>query len=327
MIKNCVSIIIPVYNRSKQIENTIISVVNQTYKIFEVIIVDDGSTDDSFAAAQFLLDKYKINGSVEKIINSGPDIARDEGVSHANGEFITFLDSDDTWQPDFLENLIGCFLKYPETKYVFCDFLILDENNGSFYNKKSTLTKFNDLKKIELSESVFQIANNFFHYLLQEQPVFIGTFICRKTLLDEIGLTTKYIKDRIGSLEWEIILRMSRTGNILYYDKPLTNIYKHSGNLSGNFIKQTEGEIFVLNTIKKNYSLSLEDKKIITTELKNRNHSVGYSYFSIYQMKKARRYLLKSLIFGFTLSAVKYILFSIIPVPINKMLVSVRSKL
>lgn len=95
------SVIIPNYNRAGTVEVAIQSVLNQTYKDFEVIVVDDCSTDNSVS------EMSKIKSSKLKILqldkNSGAARARNYGVAHAKGELISFLDSDDYYEPEFLE--------------------------------------------------------------------------------------------------------------------------------------------------------------------------------------------------------------------------------
>lgn len=90
-----ISIIIPVYNTEKYISDCLDSILAQTYKNFEVIIIDDGSTDNSLSICNTYKEKNK-NISVLHIENSGVSAARNTGIKHAKGEFLLFVDSDDT---------------------------------------------------------------------------------------------------------------------------------------------------------------------------------------------------------------------------------------
>ena len=92
-----VSVIIPTFNSEKYISDTIISVQNQTYKNWEMLLVDDGSTDETQTIiTSFLTDKRIQFYSLEK--NSGTGVARNLGVSKAAGKYISFLDADDLWK-------------------------------------------------------------------------------------------------------------------------------------------------------------------------------------------------------------------------------------
>ena len=96
-----VSVIIPTYNRAGVIKETINSIINQTYSNFEIIIVDDGSTDNTGDIIKTFQDD-RIKYYWKK--NTGlPSKARNVGLKHVNGEFIAFLDSDDIWLPKKIE--------------------------------------------------------------------------------------------------------------------------------------------------------------------------------------------------------------------------------
>ncbi len=110
------SIIIPLYNKAPYIQKALQSIVCQTLRDFELIIIDDGSTDGSAIIAE----KYLIENHREilyKILhqqNSGVSVARNNGVAVSKGEFIAFLDADDWWEPDFLEEMDKMIAEYPD---------------------------------------------------------------------------------------------------------------------------------------------------------------------------------------------------------------------
>lgn len=98
------SVILPLFNKASYVERTIQSVLSQTFADLELIVVDDGSTDSSFAIAQ----KSMVDDSRCRIVhqeNSGVSVARNKGVTLSKGEFICFIDGDDWWAPDFLKRM------------------------------------------------------------------------------------------------------------------------------------------------------------------------------------------------------------------------------
>ena len=114
MEKNLISVIMPVYNCEKYVEQAINSVINQTYKNWELIIINDASTDASYKiVTRFNNKNIKIINS-EK--NSGAAISRNIGITNANGEYIAFLDSDDIWECSKLEQQLDFMQK---NNYVF----------------------------------------------------------------------------------------------------------------------------------------------------------------------------------------------------------------
>lgn len=107
------SVIIPLYNKEQYIKNTIDCVLSQTVTDFELIVIDDGSTDNGQAVVK------SINDSRIKLIqqrNAGVSSARNHGIREATGKYICFLDADDLWTKDFLETAESLFLKFPEAE-------------------------------------------------------------------------------------------------------------------------------------------------------------------------------------------------------------------
>ena len=100
-----VSIITPSYNSSKFIEETIASVQAQTYSHWEMLITDDGSTDNSFEIIKEICKKDS-RVKLFSIKNAGPAVARNNSIKHAKGKYLAFLDSDDLWMPEFLSTSI-----------------------------------------------------------------------------------------------------------------------------------------------------------------------------------------------------------------------------
>ncbi|WP_092093495.1 glycosyltransferase family 2 protein [Pisciglobus halotolerans] len=131
--KDCVSIIMPTYNSAKYVENAIKSVLAQSYKNFELIIVDDCSKDNT----ESIVDKYvKTDIRIKYIklgINSGPAIARNKGIDLAKGTFISFLDSDDLWFSEKLSKQIK-FMKDNEHYFTCTNYNKIDED-GNDINK------------------------------------------------------------------------------------------------------------------------------------------------------------------------------------------------
>lgn len=127
MINGLVSIITPCFNGQKYIAETIESVLAQTYEKWEMIIVDDGSTDDSMQIIEAYANKdNRIHFYKQK--NAGSSAARNTGISNANGQYIALLDADDLWRPDFLKSQIE-FMKSKNAVCVTCAYGRVDDNS------------------------------------------------------------------------------------------------------------------------------------------------------------------------------------------------------
>ncbi|GAB1404254.1 glycosyltransferase family A protein [Lentimicrobium sp.] len=145
------SVIIPTYNRSHLIKRALNSLVAQTESDWEAIIIDDGSTDDTFSAIFSLLALYP-NIYYRKVIHQGEAAARNKGIELCKGEYITFLDSDDEYRPGHLESRKKLFARFPAVNFIHGGVHII----GNPY----VPDRFNPAKQIHLRECA--IGGTFF---------------------------------------------------------------------------------------------------------------------------------------------------------------------
>lgn len=120
-----VSVVIPTYNRAYIIRDALESALVQTYRNFEIIIVDDGSSDNTREIVEsYRSDKIRY---VRHEKNRGCSAACNTGIAEATGDLVGFLDSDDCWMPEYLERQIGFFSRHPEVSAVFTDVQIVGD--------------------------------------------------------------------------------------------------------------------------------------------------------------------------------------------------------
>lgn len=145
-----VSVIIPVYNVEDYIEDTLASVLNQTYRDFEVILVDDGSVDRSIEYAERVFQKYNFNKYIIlKEKNSGQGIARNYGMDFAKGDWIFFMDSDDLLNKCTLEIMTSKLID-SQTDMVFCGFCFVEHNKKITNLEEKTTTYKYTREKLQL---------------------------------------------------------------------------------------------------------------------------------------------------------------------------------
>ena len=168
-----ISIIIPCYNAEKYIAETIQSVINQTYSNWELIIVNDGSTDGSLNIIKEFSDRDSRISFIDKI-NSGVSDSRNKGIEKANGDFIAFLDADDVWNIDFLN---WCLSKFSED-----NLLGLVHTDNQIINEKSER-----LNQINISFEGF-ILNQLLLGGVGEYIFAISSCLVKKEVFDSIGV-------------------------------------------------------------------------------------------------------------------------------------------
>ena len=118
------SVIIPLYNKAPYVKKALETVYAQTYRDYEIIVINDGSTDNSAIIAEDYLNGVEgISYQILSQQNAGVSAARNNGVAQAQGEYITFLDADDWWKPTYLERMAQLIEDYPEAGLYACNYV------------------------------------------------------------------------------------------------------------------------------------------------------------------------------------------------------------
>ncbi len=210
-----VSVIIPTYNRAATIRAAIDSVRAQTYPHLEVIVVDDGSTDETYQ----LLKSYQQERKIVYLSqgNSGPAAARNHGIKMAHGEFIAFLDADDRWLPGKLAKQLPLFAD-SDVALVYSDMQFTGAREGLY----SALLRRGYHRGSVLRE------------LLSENFVPTSSVVVRAIIFNDSGL---FLDDRyrvpIGE-DYYLWLQIARLANLDFVAEPLVEYSVHEGQLSGD---------------------------------------------------------------------------------------------
>jgi glycosyltransferase involved in cell wall biosynthesis len=172
MLKPYFSIIIPVYNKAKQLPQTLEAVLAQTFTDFEIILINDGSTDESEAVIVAFTDP-RIHYYTQK--NQGVSAARNTGIEKANATYLAFLDADDLWYPFYLETQYELIQKYPDQS-VFATAQEVAEKNRIFPKTYSILLT---------SASDFIV--NFFEASLDYAILHSSSIVLKKNVFNKVG--------------------------------------------------------------------------------------------------------------------------------------------
>lgn len=166
---NFISIIVPTYNRSSYIAESIESVLNQTYNESEIIVVDDGSTDNTYSILAPYIKTNRLRYFRQP--NTGVSSARNLGISESKGQFIAFLDSDDKWLPNHLEDLVNALATHKQTKIAFTDFSFF----GMADESGRLNAEFSQSMSRVLKEAFLRIESNIYF----SQPNLLETLFLR----------------------------------------------------------------------------------------------------------------------------------------------------
>ena len=185
-----ISIIIPLYNKEQSIVTTLQTVLKQSYQDFEIVIVNDGSTDHSVEEVKRILDPRirLIHQS-----NAGVSAARNRGIEEARGEYIAFLDADDEWKPDYLKTQYELTLKYPECSVFACNYEFKDTQG------KVTPTI---IRKLPFKDEDGILSNYFEIASCSHPPLWTSAVIVKKSAIQSIGGFPVGIKSGEDLLTW-----------------------------------------------------------------------------------------------------------------------------
>jgi glycosyltransferase involved in cell wall biosynthesis len=211
-----VSVVLPTYNRGYIIRDALASALQQSYTNFEILVIDDGSSDNTKEVVQeFGRDKVQY---IKHDWNRGCSAAYNTGIAAAKGELIAFLDSDDVWSPDYLEKLVGFLDRHPEADVAFCDTKIVSET-FTVPSLAALLGGFSRMLRDvpKAGECVFS-GRQMYVCLLEEVPVKPTAAVIRRELFAKAG---NFDEAWPSGTDWELLLRFSNCASFGYINLPL----------------------------------------------------------------------------------------------------------
>lgn len=237
-----ISVVIPTYNRIALVERAIDSVLMQSIKPFDIIVVDDGSDDGT---SEMIQKKYRSIKLVQQQ-NSGVSAARNNGIKHAKGDWIALLDSDDEWTEKKLENQVNRLIKNPD--YHFCHTNEIWIRNGVRVNQKKRHQKY---------------GGYIFDKCLDICRISPSSTLFKKNILEHVG----WFDTQLPVCEdYDLWLRITADYKILFVDEPL--IIKYGGH-TDQLSQSVEGiELFRIKSLENllaNTELSPQKKNLAIT--------------------------------------------------------------
>lgn len=227
-----VSVLIATYNCAALLPQAIDSALRQSYRDFEIIVIDDGSTDHARAVVEEYQKQYpeKIRYIYQE--NQGLAIARNTGIKAAQGGYLALLDADDIWRPDRLEKGMETIESGPGIGLVHANITRVDENGMTLS------TPLRDLKYLTgpMFENIF----------LRKADISCPTVLFRKACCDEVGLFDPRLA-RLGCEDRELWLRIARKFRIVYIDRVLALYRVRLNSMSNNQQKMLKARLYVVD--------------------------------------------------------------------------------
>ena len=229
------SVIIPTYNRKEFIVQAIDSVQKQTNIDWEICIVDDGSTDNTFEEIKHLVDDKKIRYQYQS--NAGQSVARNNAIKMSQGKYICFLDSDNMWLPDRLESAYQSITERPDVDIFYGDSITIDINGEEITRQK-----------------VKKYSGTITKELLKDNFVSMNAALAKKGCFDELGLFNE--QDRLAE-DYELWLRFSTKYSFLYVPHYMAKYRVMEDQLSTDKDKRFWANERIIKNFKINYPNAL----------------------------------------------------------------------
>jgi len=269
-----VSVIIPTYNRAHLIGRAIESVLSQTYDCFEIVIVDDASTDGTERVIKHYTDKRIRYIRSDK--NMGLGAARNIGIESARGKYIAFLDDDDLFEPRKLDVQVPILDNNPEFGFVYSDGLIFNIEEPS---------------KIELNPAVGRDSprEEFSRLFFMDPNIYVSSFLVRRACFEDVG----FFNERLAHHhDGDMFLRIALKWNVTFSDYPSTRVRNHPNRMSLDRIEMNKS---ILQSGLKILEMYPDFKEELGDDANVRiaglHYSIALAYLNKNQFKEAKKEL------------------------------------
>jgi glycosyltransferase involved in cell wall biosynthesis len=278
-----ISVVVPTYNRADLLPETLSAILGQSRPPDEVIVVDDGSRDETAA----VLAGYAAPVRAIRIANSGDLVARNVGLRAATGDLVAFCDSDDLWRPDFLAAMAELWACEPKLHAAFSDFIHV---RGGVWE---TDRKFDaapagywDAAR-EIGRDAWVFDASIFVRLVDFQPLFPSCMVVDRRWFAAIGGWDEGASRMVGS-DSATALRVGQAPPVAMLRRPLVGIRRHAGNFSGDVQAMNLGDARVLEYVLATRPELAPDTAIIRASIADRRRAALETAFARRDMAAIR---------------------------------------
>jgi glycosyltransferase involved in cell wall biosynthesis len=266
------SVIVPTYNRSAFLPPMVGSLRHSGVKGLEILIVDDGSNDDTATVAAALGEPVRY----VRQSNAGPAAARNNGFGLSRGRYVAFVDSDDEWLPGAAEGLTELLDRHPEVDVLFTDARMGNRRDGFVSWIAGAGGKvFADLPSRE-PESGFRVLERgpLFRRMAERNMVFISCTVLRRGAFAAVGMFDPAL---CGAADWHLWLRLASRATFAYRQQPLGNYTRHDGCMSNDHDGMKREFCLTLQKLLAPGALG-QDGDLNFVRQRLRHHLFGYAY-------------------------------------------------
>lgn len=245
-----VTVIIATYNAIAYLPSTVDSVIQQTFTDFEVLIVDDGSTDETVEWVSKLVDpRVRLISQA----NQGVAVARNQGIASAQGEYVAFLDADDLWEPTKLEKQVKCLEENPLVGLVNTSIVNIDEQGKP-------------LGAVNASD----VEGNVLKYIVEENLILCGSApMVRRSCLEAVE---GFDRNLLSAEDWDLWIRLAARYEFAVIREPLVLYRQHFNSKSNNIERHLKHRLKVIDKTFDTVARDLQPYK---------NRALGRAYLSV----------------------------------------------
>jgi glycosyltransferase involved in cell wall biosynthesis len=330
MVKPEVSVIVPVYNGERYIAEAIDSIISQTYQPLEIIVIDDGSTDNT----RRCLEPYLKNAQIRYFYqnNTGHGAARNTGIKYSRGTYVCFLDHDDHLEKNSIEKRLHVYKKYPELGLVFSDFCksFMVNNNFQTSGRERFLQKYNFPDRIptvnidDRDNDLYIFNPGIFVELIIDDFVWTGTVMISRKVIDAVGLfdeTMKWAEDH------DLWIRIALRYNIGFLDTVTAAYRQHTSNICLNQDGVYHAAIQIRTKyLDRRYGLKGIDRKRVRASIGEYYYRIGHQYIGTLKHLNATKNMLQGIKYDlFRFRYYLYCIFSLMPPLLIQMLKKLKT--
>jgi glycosyltransferase involved in cell wall biosynthesis len=270
-----VSIVIPSYNYGQFVSEAVESVLAQTYSPIEVIVVDDGSTDNT---REVLIERFGDRIRYIYQENKGLPGARNTGIRNATGSFLAFLDADDLWLPTKLEKQMAVMSEKPEVGLVYCSSLRVNTQTGASYTEHCRPDVRGDVRRKVLHRNC--IAGS------------ASAALIRRECFDTVGLFDETLR---SAEDWDMWIRLSRHYQFDFVPEALIQYRMHGSQMSSKLATMSRYQLEVMERAFREDPIDGGDVALKQRALAYIHFDAGDGYLALREFAQARKHFLQAI--------------------------------